>query len=145
MADSLKTAVTLCLNSCKDREVLKFSYTFSRTVDIDGQISGVPRGGKITLTVKALNDGNNELLHWMLQPALPKGGQIKFSKRSDVGETMKSIELVDAQCVEYTEDWEEKETKDGSNVLSSNTHTEKIVLSCRAIHNHAAIYAFTWE
>ena len=137
-----KSAVTLCLNSIADREVLKFSYSFNRTVDIEGQISGIPRGGKISLTVKARNDGKNDLLHWMLQPALPKGGQIKFKKRDDSDDNMKTIELVEAQCVEYTEDWEEKES---SNVLNSASHTEKIVLSCRAIHNYAAIYSFAWE
>ena len=133
------TGVTLDVISFKQkREVLKFSYKFSRAVDIEGQIAGVPRGGVIDLTVKARNDGNVELLHWMLEPFLPKSGTIVFRRRDDTDAIMKTIEFIDAHCIEYEEKWEE--AKDSNN----STHTEQIKLSCRVINCDAAVYAFTW-
>ena len=136
---SSRTGVTLEVHGFKHkREVLKFSYSFNRAVDIEGQIAGVPRGGKITLTVKARNDGNNELLQWMLEPFLPKSGNIKFSQRDDLGAEMKTINFSEAQCIEFTEDW--AEAKD-----NSYDHTEKVVLSCRFINTEGSVYAFLWE
>ena len=52
------------------------TYTFSQATDKEGQMTGIPRGGKITIRVKAMNDGNPDLLHWMIQQALPKNGRI---------------------------------------------------------------------
>ena len=46
----------------KDREVQMVSYEFDQETDREGQMVGIPRGGKIRVRVKALNDGTPELL-----------------------------------------------------------------------------------
>ena len=42
--------------------------TFAPATDREGQIAGIPRGGRITIRVKAMNDGNSQMLQWMLAP-----------------------------------------------------------------------------
>ena len=60
-----KTPVSMTIDGYKDREVLMVTYEFSQATDVEGQMAGIPRGGKITVRVKALNDGTPDLLAWM--------------------------------------------------------------------------------
>ena len=71
MAENI-TPVQLSVNGFETREVMMIDYTFSQTTDREGQISGIPRGGRIDIRVKAMNDGNNQLLQWMLSPNDPR-------------------------------------------------------------------------
>ena len=73
-----KTPVKLEINGYKEREVLMITYEFDQATDIEGQMSGIPRGGKIKIRVKALNDGTPDLLAWMVERNLPKDGVITF-------------------------------------------------------------------
>ena len=57
-----KTPVTMKVDGYKDREVMMVNYEFEQETDVEGQMSGIPRGGKITVRVKALNDGTPDLL-----------------------------------------------------------------------------------
>ena len=52
-----KTPVTMKIDGYKDREVMMVNYEFEQETDVEGQMSGIPRGGKITVRVKAMNDG----------------------------------------------------------------------------------------
>ena len=61
-----KTPVAMKIDGYKDREVLKVTYEFEQETDVEGQMSGIPRGGKISVRVKALNDGTPDLLAWMV-------------------------------------------------------------------------------
>lgn len=132
-----KTPVQLNVDGFKEREVMMVTYTFNQATDKEGQMTGIPRGGKITIRVKALNDGNPELMNWMVQQAMPKNGSIDFLKTTD-NTKMKSIEFADAYCVDYREYWEDK-VGDGS-----NAHYEEIVISCREIKNGTVVYTNEW-
>ena len=74
MAENV-TPVTLEVKDFKAREVILVDYKFNQATDREGQISGIPRGGRINIRVKALNDGNAELLGWMLAPTDPRDWQ----------------------------------------------------------------------
>ena len=73
-----KTPVTMKIDGYKDREVMMVYYEFEQETDVEGQMSGIPRGGKIIVRVKALNDGTPDLLAWMTERNLPKNGSIEF-------------------------------------------------------------------
>lgn len=70
MAENI-TPVQLSVKGFESREVMMIDYAFSQATDREGQISGIPRGGRINIRVKAMNDGNNQLLQWMLSPNDP--------------------------------------------------------------------------
>ena len=61
MAENV-TPVVLEVKDFEAREVMMVDYKFDQTTDSEGQIDGIPRGGKVTIRVKAMNDGNNQLL-----------------------------------------------------------------------------------
>ena len=82
MAENV-TPVTLSIDGFAEREVMMVDYKFDQTTDREGQISGIPRGGRVTIRVKALNDGNNELIAWMLDPTSPKDVKVQFFNTVD--------------------------------------------------------------
>ena len=133
-----KTPVTLKVDDFKDREVAEVTYNFTQATDKEGQMSGIPRGGKINIKVKAMNDGNNELLTWMLNATMKKNGSLVFMKTTD-GSDMKKIEFEQAYCVEFTEHWEDQ--VEGGTDLA---HYEEIILSCRRIKCDSATYQNQW-
>ncbi len=49
---------------------------------------GTPRGGRLTVRVKALNDGNSQMLQWMLGPQRPRDFKVTSFNTVD-GSTMK--------------------------------------------------------
>ena len=135
-----KTPVTLMVDGFKPREVDNVSYQFTQATDKEGQTTGIPRGGKITLRVKAMNDGNCELLNWMCEKSLAKGGKIEFMRSDDTTKKMKDVEFKGAYCVEYLEHWEDPTTaKDGL------AHWEKITITCKEITNQAVTYENEWS
>jgi hypothetical protein len=127
------TPVQLKVDGFKDREVLKVTYSFNQATDAEGQMAGIPRGGKITILVKAFNDGNNELLKWMISSNLGKKGSVYF-KETKTGNKMKEIEFEDAYCVDFVELWVDK-----------IGHTEEITLSCRKINVGTVSYENEWK
>ena len=129
----MENPVKLTVDGFKEREVMSVYYKFDQAVDIEGQISGIPRGGKITVRVKAMNDGNPELLSWMIAPHLAKKGTVEFLKTTD-GSTMKTIEFEDAYCINFTESWQDKEG-----------HWEEVQLSCRKISLGPVNYELPWK
>lgn len=127
-----RTPVALIIDSFKEREVLSVSYEFNQDKDIQGQMTGIPRGGFIRVRVKALNDGTPELLSWMTDPRLLKNGKISF-KETKTGQKMKDIEFTDAYCVGFEEDWED-----------TVGHFEEILISCREIKFGNIRYTNDW-
>ena len=89
MAENL-TPVQLEVSGFEVREVMLIDYKFNQEVDREGQISGIPRGGRSTIRVKAMNDGNNQLLQWMLAPNDPRDVKVTFFNTID-GSTMKDL------------------------------------------------------
>ena len=116
-----KTPVSMTIDGYKDREVLMVTYEFSQATDVEGQMAGIPRGGKITVRVKALNDGTPDLLAWMTERSLPKNGEIKFLE-TKTNKEMKSIKFTNGYCVNFEEKWEDK-----------MGHFEEIEITCKQI------------
>ena len=76
-----KTPVSMTIDGYKEREVLMVTYEFNQATDVEGQMAGIPRGGKITVRVKALNDGTPDLLAWMTERSLPKKRSSSWRRR----------------------------------------------------------------
>ena len=70
-----KTPVSMTIDGYKEREVLMVTYEFNQATDVEGQMAGIPRGGKITVRVKALNDGTPDL-HDRAQPSEERRDQV---------------------------------------------------------------------
>ena len=101
MAENV-TPVTLEVKDFAAREVLLVDYKFNQATDREGQISGIPRGGRVNIRVKAMNDGNAELLGWMLAPTDPRDFSVKFKNTID-GKDMKELKGTGCYCVKYKE------------------------------------------
>lgn len=132
MAENI-TPVQLAVKGFEVREVMMVDYTFNQTTDIEGQISGNPRGGRINVRVKALNDGNNQLLQWMLAPNDPRDLEITFKNTID-GSTMKTLNGTGCSCVHYLEKWEEGEI-----------HFEEIQIVCQSLDNGGVNFVNPWK
>ena len=127
-----KTPVTMKVDGYKDREVMMVTYEFDQSTDVEGQMAGIPRGGKIKVRVKALNDGTPELLAWMIERNLPKNGEIDFLE-TKTGKAMKSIKFTNGYCVDFDEKWEDKQG-----------HFEEIEITCKAIEVGSVKYENDW-
>jgi hypothetical protein len=147
-----KTPVTLIVKGLtkEKREVATFKMIFNQATDVEGQVTGLPRGGKITMRVKALNDGNSDLVRWMTDKKLALSGSIIFENTTN-GKLMKTLFFEDAYCVSYTESWEdsissillahwEDTTKPGD-----LAHWEQITITCKEITNQAVTYTNDWS
>lgn len=127
-----KTPVKLEIDGYKEREVLMVTYEFDQATDVEGQMTGIPRGGKITIRVKALNDGTPDLLAWMVERNLPKDGTITFLE-TKTGKEMKTIKFTKGYCVNFDEKWEDK-----------MGHYEEIVVTCQKIEFGNVVYENDW-
>ena len=127
-----KTPVKLEIDGYKEREVLMVKYEFDQATDIEGQMSGIPRGGKINIRVKALNDGTPDLLAWMVERNLPKNGVITFLE-TKTGNNMKTIKFTNGYCVNFEERWEDKKG-----------HFEEIEISCQKIEFESVVFENDW-
>ena len=116
----------------KEREVQMVTYEFDQATDVEGQMSGIPRGGLITVRVKALNDGTPDLLAWMIERNLPKNGTITFLE-TKTGKNMKTIKFTNGYCVNFEEKWEDKKG-----------HFEEIVITCQKIEFGSVVYENDW-
>lgn len=123
MAADNVTPVSLEIKDFQVREVLSVDYKFNQATDIEGQITGNPRGGEILLKVKALNDGNNQLIQWMLSPTDPRDVNIVFNNTVD-GKHMKTLEGKGCYCINYKECWED-----------GQLHYEEIRIVCQELTN----------
>jgi len=134
-----RTPVTLFVGALVPREVASFSMKYNQAIDPEGQVTGLPRGGQITMRVKALNDGNSDLLCWMIDPKQSYSGKIEFYDTKE-NKLMKIYSFKDAYCVEHHEYW--------SDTIKDTTlaHWEEITISCREITNGGAMtFNNTWE
>ena len=127
-----KTPVTMKIDGYKDREVLMVTYEFDQATDVEGQMAGIPRGGKIQVRVKALNDGTPDLLAWMVERNLGKDGSIEFLE-TKTGKAMKTIEFKTGYCVNFAEKWEDK-----------LGHFEEITITCKELAIGSVNYENEW-
>ena len=127
------TPVQLAVQDFEPREVILVDYAFTQATDIEGQIAGIPRGGRITIRVKAMNDGNNQLLQWMLAPNDPRVLKVTLSNTID-GTTMKEIEGKGCYCIHYVEKWEDGEQ-----------HFEEMQIVCQELKNGPVSFENPWK
>ena len=132
MAENV-TPVTLEVKDFEKREVILVDYKFEQTTDREGQISGIPRGGKVTIRVKAMNDGNNQLLQWMLAPNDPRDMKITFFNTVD-GSTMKELKGTGCYSIHYKEKWEDGEE-----------HFEEVEVVCQKLENGPVGFDNPWK
>lgn len=126
------TPITLKVKDLEPREVLAFDYSFDQIIDDEGQVNSKVRGGFITIRVKAMNDGNNQLLVWLLNEYEKHDLEIEILSTA-TGKPMKTIKGEGCYCVNYTECWEDKQP-----------HFEEIIVSCQNISNGAKFENF-WK
>ena len=131
MAENV-TPVILKVKDFENREVLMVDYKFNQATDREGQISGIPRGGRVQIRVKAMNDGNSQLLQWMLAPNDPRDFTITFENTVD-GSTMKELKGTGCYCVNYKEKWEDGEE-----------HFEEIQITCKQIEVGSVKFENEW-
>ncbi|WP_455623303.1 type VI secretion system tube protein TssD [Parabacteroides sp.] len=127
-----KTPVKIEIDGYQEREVLMVTYEFDQATDVEGQMSGIPRGGKIQIRVKAHNSGTPDLLAWMIERNLPKNGTITFSE-TKTGKTMKTIKFTNGYCVNFDEKWEDRQG-----------HYEEIVITCQKIEFESVVFENDW-
>ncbi len=132
MAENV-TPVTLEVKDFEKREVLMIDYKFDQATDREGQIAGIPRGGKVTIRVKAMNDGNNQLLQWMLAPNDPRDFTVTYYNTVD-GTTMKELKGTACYCINYKEKWEDGEE-----------HFEEIEVVCQKLENGPVGFENPWR
>lgn len=127
-----KTPVKIEIDGYKEREVQMVTYEFDQATDVEGQMSGIPRGGQIRVRVKALNDGTPDLLAWMVERNLPKNGTVTFLE-TKTGKSMKTIKFTNGYCVNFEEKWEDKKG-----------HFEEIVITCQKIEFGSVVFENDW-
>jgi len=95
---------TINADGIKEREVLFVRYELNQQTDVEGQPTGTTRGGKIYIKVKSNDDGNTELLEWMIDTYMSKSGTISFPNRQ--GGEMKHLSFKEGYVVEYAETYD---------------------------------------
>ena len=132
MAENI-TPVQLSVQDFETREVMMIDYKFDQATDREGQLAGIPRGGKITIRVKAMNDGNNQLLQWMLAPNDPRDLKVTFCNTID-GSTMKELQGKGCYCIHYVEKWED-----------GQQHFEELQIVCQVLQNGPLSFENPWK
>lgn len=127
------TPVRIEIKDYAPREVLMLTYEFEQVTDREGQMVGIPRGGKIRIRVKALNDGNPDLLAWMIERNLAKDVMIIFNETTS-GKEMKRIDARGCYCIDYCENCTDREQ-----------HYEEIVITCQHIKYSQAEFHNNWN
>lgn len=92
---------TINADGIKEREIIFVKYELNQQTDVEGQPTGTTRGGKISIKVKSTDDGNTDILEWMIDTYMSKSGTISFPNRQ--GGEMKSLTFKEGYVVEYAE------------------------------------------
>ena len=95
---------TINADGIKEREVLFVHYDLNQQTDVEGQPTGTTRGGKIVVKVKSTDDGNTDLLEWMIDTYMSKSGTISFPNRQ--GGEMKQLTFKEGYVVAYAETYD---------------------------------------
>jgi hypothetical protein len=124
---------TINADGIKEREVLYVRYELNQQTDVEGQPTGTTRGGKIYVKVKSTDDGNTDLMEWMCDTYMSKGGTISFPNRQ--GGEMKNLQFKEGYVVEYAE------TYDSTNAL---LQYEEFTISAKEIQVGNAHHNNRW-
>ena len=95
---------TISADGIQEREVIFVKYELNQQTDVEGQPTGTTRGGKITVKVKSNDDGNTDILEWMIDTYMSRSGTISFPNRQ--GGEMKHLSFKEGYVVEYAETYD---------------------------------------
>ena len=95
---------TINADGIQEREVLYVRYELNQQTEVDGQPTGTTGGGKFHVKVKSNDDGNTDLLEWMIDTYMSKSGTISFPNRQ--GGEMKQLTFKEGYVVEYSETYD---------------------------------------
>lgn len=95
---------TISADGIQEREVIFVKYELNQNTDVEGQPTGTTRGGKITVKVKSRDDGNTDILEWMIDTYMSKSGTISFPNRE--GGEMKHLSFKEGYVVDYAETYD---------------------------------------
>lgn len=95
---------TISADGIQEREVIFVKYELNQQTDVEGQPTGTTRGDKITVKVKSNDDGNTDILEWMIDTYMSKSGTISFPNRQ--GGEMKHLSFKEGYVVEYAETYD---------------------------------------
>ncbi len=95
---------TISADGIQEREVIFVKYELNQQTDVEGQPTGTTRGGKITVKVKSNDDGNTDILEWMIDTYMSKSGTISFPNRQ--GGEMKHLSFKEGYVVDYAETYD---------------------------------------
>lgn len=95
---------TISADGIQEREVIFVKYQLNQQTDVEGQPTGTTRGGKITVKVKSNDDGNTDILEWMIDTYMSKSGTISFPNRQ--GGEMKHLSFKEGYVVDYAETYD---------------------------------------
>ena len=95
---------TISADGIQEREVLFVKYELNQQTDVEGQPTGTTRGGKITVKVKSNDDGNTDILEWMIDTYMSKSGTISYPNRQ--GGEMKHLSFKEGYVVDYSETYD---------------------------------------
>ena len=95
---------TINADGIQEREIIFVKYELNQQTDVEGQPTGTTRGGKITVKVKSNDDGNTDILEWMIDTYMSKSGTISFPNRQ--GGEMKHLTFKEGYVVEYAETYD---------------------------------------
>lgn len=95
---------TINADGIQEREVIFVRYELNQQTDVEGQPTGTTRGGKITVKVKSNDDGNTDILEWMIDTYMSKSGTVSYPNRQ--GGEMKHLSFKEGYVVEYAETYD---------------------------------------
>lgn len=95
---------TISADGIQEREVLFVKYELNQNTDVEGQPTGTTRGGKIRVKVKSNDDGNTDILEWMIDTYMSKSGTISYPNRQ--GGEMKHLSFKEGYVVDYSETYD---------------------------------------
>ena len=84
----------------EEMNVLQCGFRFTQVTDATGKPTALPQGGTVSLIIEST--GGTDMFDWMISPTQTKGGVITFYRR-DTASKLKTLEFVDAHCVDYHE------------------------------------------
>jgi Hemolysin coregulated protein Hcp (TssD) len=95
----------LTIDDGEEMNVLHCSYRFTQGTNANGKPAAVPQGGFVSLVVESTK--STDVFDWMINPTGLKNGLVTFYRR-DMHSKLKTLEFMDAYCVDYQEDFDHK-------------------------------------
>lgn len=107
----------------EEMTVLHCGFRFTQNTDTTGRPNSIPQGGAISLVVES--NGKNDLFEWMKSPTQMKSGSIIFFRRDNMSK-LKTLEFIDAYCVDYYETFDHQGDNPMQIQLTISAHEIKL-------------------